>query len=183
MDSNQVRGIVPYHHLDRSAIRATLGQGGSKGTRAVAAYDEDSTSMGAEAARRALWGAPPPESLYFATTAPAYADKTNATASHADLGASVRGAVRGAARGGGHRRDGRAVRHPHEASRLRRLGNRRGRGRGIRFRLRRPGDRRDRCPGVGLRGVSGPLAGARRVLQPSLGGALRYPGPPAFDHR
>lgn len=106
---------VPYHRLDRGAIRATLGQGGGKGSRTVAAHDEDSTSMGVEAARKALWGAPLPESLYFATTAPAYADKTNATAIHAalgngrdgfatDMGASVRGAsgaLRAAAATGG----------------------------------------------------------------------------------
>jgi hydroxymethylglutaryl-CoA synthase len=121
MDSDGRRGIVsygaylPFHRLDRAAIRATLGQGGGTGTRTVAAYDEDSTSMGVEAARRALWGAPAPESLYFATTAPAYADKTNATAIHAalggsregfatDLGAAVRGAsgaLRAAAATGG----------------------------------------------------------------------------------
>lgn len=109
MSPNDRSGIVsygvylPYHRLDRTAIRASLGQGGGKGTRTVASYDEDSTSMGVEAARRALWGAPAPESLYFATTAPAYADKTNATAIHAALGGSNEGfatdlgaAVRGA---------------------------------------------------------------------------------------
>nr|WP_313775801.1 OB-fold domain-containing protein [Mycobacterium sp.] len=121
MSSNEQRGIVsygayiPYYRLDRTAIRASLGQGGGTGTRTVAAYDEDSTSMGVEAARRALWGAPTPEALYFATTAPAYADKTNATAIHAalggglegfatDLGAAVRGAsgaLRAAAATGG----------------------------------------------------------------------------------
>lgn len=121
MGSRELSGIVsygayvPYHRLDRSAIRASLGQGGGTGNRTVAAYDEDSSSMGVEAARRALWGAPLPEALYFATTAPAYADKTNATAIHAalgagregfatDLGASVRGAsgaLRAAAATGG----------------------------------------------------------------------------------
>lgn len=121
MGSRELSGIVsygayvPYHRLDRSAIRASLGQGGGTGNRTVAAYDEDSSSMGVEAARRALWGAPLPEALYFATTAPAYADKTNATAMHAalgagregfatDLGASVRGAsgaLRAAAATGG----------------------------------------------------------------------------------
>jgi 3-hydroxy-3-methylglutaryl CoA synthase len=87
-----VRGIksyasyVPRHVLDRAAIRATLGQGGGKGTRSVAGYDEDTTSMAVEAARRARWnGDFTPSSLHFATTAPAYADKTNATAIHAAL--------------------------------------------------------------------------------------------------
>ena len=43
---------VPAWRLDRAAITATLGQGGGRGTRAVASFDEDTTSMGVEAARR-----------------------------------------------------------------------------------------------------------------------------------
>ncbi|TML95775.1 MAG: hydroxymethylglutaryl-CoA synthase, partial [Actinobacteria bacterium] len=78
---------LPRHRLARAAIRETLGQGGGKGTRSVAGYDEDTTSMGVEAARKACWnGSFAPASLHFATTAPAYADKTNATAVHAALG-------------------------------------------------------------------------------------------------
>jgi 3-hydroxy-3-methylglutaryl CoA synthase len=107
---------VPRHRLDRGAIRATLGQGGGKGTRSVAGYDEDTTSMAVEAARRARWnGAFEPATVHFATTAPAYADKTNATAIHAalelpvetfatDHAASIRsavGAMRAAAADGG----------------------------------------------------------------------------------
>jgi 3-hydroxy-3-methylglutaryl CoA synthase len=78
---------LPYWRLQRSAIGATLGSGGGKGTRSVASYDEDTTSMGVEAARAALRAAPGvrPGALAFATTAPAYADKTNATAIHAAL--------------------------------------------------------------------------------------------------
>jgi 3-hydroxy-3-methylglutaryl CoA synthase/uncharacterized OB-fold protein len=77
---------LPRHRLKREAIRETLGQGGGRGTRAVAGYDEDTTSMAVEAARRARWnGAFAPASVHFATTAPAYADKTNATAIHAAL--------------------------------------------------------------------------------------------------
>ena len=94
---------LPHHRLDRTEVRALLGQGGGKGTRTVAGYDEDTTSMGVEAARRGRWGRPVAETLYFATTNPAYVDKTNATAIHAalapdhhglavDMGASVRGA-------------------------------------------------------------------------------------------
>jgi 3-hydroxy-3-methylglutaryl CoA synthase/uncharacterized OB-fold protein len=86
------RGIVSYgtylprHRLDRLAIRQALGQGTGTGTRAVAGYDEDSTSMGVEAARAARWNRSfAPTSVHFATTAPAYADKTNATAIHAAL--------------------------------------------------------------------------------------------------
>lgn len=78
---------IPYFRLQRSAIGAALGSGGGKGTRAVASYDEDTTSMGAEAARAALAGAPAqPRALWFATANPAYLDKTNATAIHAAAG-------------------------------------------------------------------------------------------------
>jgi hydroxymethylglutaryl-CoA synthase len=79
---------LPYWRLQRRAISATLGAGTGQGTRSVASYDEDTTSMGVEAARQALAGAPTGWSasmLMFATTAPAYADKTNATAIHAAL--------------------------------------------------------------------------------------------------
>ena len=77
---------MPRHRLAREAIRATLGEGGGKGSRSVAGYDEDTTSMGVEAGRRARWnGAFEPAAVHFATTAPAYADKTNATAIHAAL--------------------------------------------------------------------------------------------------
>jgi 3-hydroxy-3-methylglutaryl CoA synthase/uncharacterized OB-fold protein len=60
---------------------------GGRGTRSVASYDEDSTSMAVEAARAALRSAPgvAPAAVYFATAAPGYLDKTNATAIHAAL--------------------------------------------------------------------------------------------------
>ena len=45
---------VPYWRLDRSEIASTFGSGGGKGQRAVASYDEDTTTMGVEAARLAL---------------------------------------------------------------------------------------------------------------------------------
>jgi hydroxymethylglutaryl-CoA synthase len=79
---------LPYHRLDRRRITNVLGSGGGKGTRAVASYDEDTTSMAVEAARLALATLPDRrivEQLFFATTAAAYADKTNATAIHAAL--------------------------------------------------------------------------------------------------
>jgi uncharacterized OB-fold protein len=57
-----------------------------RGDRVVASYDEDSTTMALAAAARALEGHPLPTNLYFATSSPAYADKTNATAIHAALG-------------------------------------------------------------------------------------------------
>ncbi|MGH9235057.1 MAG: hydroxymethylglutaryl-CoA synthase, partial [Acidimicrobiales bacterium] len=97
---------LPYRRLDRSDIRAVAGAGGGSGTRTVAGYDEDTTTMGVAAARTALASAPGgvrPGSLWFATVSPAYLDKTNATAVHAALrldpaaGAfDVNGAVRSA---------------------------------------------------------------------------------------
>ncbi len=79
---------LPRHRLDRAAIAAALGKGKGRGTRAVACFDEDTTTLGVEAARNALAGAPAdlaPDVLYFATAAPAYLEKTNATAIHAAL--------------------------------------------------------------------------------------------------
>ena len=108
---------VPYFRLDRKAIAAALGAPSGAGTRSVASYDEDTTSLGVEAARAALRAAPKarPDALFFATSLPAYLDKTNATAIHAALGldagalacdmlGSVRsgaGALRAALQGGG----------------------------------------------------------------------------------
>jgi 3-hydroxy-3-methylglutaryl CoA synthase/uncharacterized OB-fold protein len=115
-----VRGVlgwgayVPYRRLDRTTIAAVAGGGGGKGTRAVASYDEDATTMAVEAARVALRSAPDvvPSSLWFATTTPPYLDKTNAAAIHAalrlgrsvpafDAGGAVRSAL-GAIRAGIH---------------------------------------------------------------------------------
>jgi hydroxymethylglutaryl-CoA synthase len=84
---------LPHRRLDRSTIAAVAGTGGGKGTRSVASYDEDTTTMGVEAARAALRPLPgaAPHVLWFSTVAPAYVDKTNATANHAalELGADV----------------------------------------------------------------------------------------------
>jgi len=77
---------IPYWRLERRAVAEALGTPGGAGTRAVASYDEDTTSMAVEAARLALRGVSAvPRALYFATAAPAYLDKTNATAIHAAL--------------------------------------------------------------------------------------------------
>ena len=79
---------LPYWRLSRSAIPETLGSGGGRGTRSVASFDEDTTSLGVEAARVALRRAPEAWNvpyLVFSTTSPAYLDKTNATAIHAAL--------------------------------------------------------------------------------------------------
>ncbi len=109
-------GYVPHRRLRREAIAEVHGGSSGKGTRAVASYDEDTTTLAVEAARpvvRSL-GTTPVEALWFATTAPAYLDKTNATAIHAalrldrsataiDMGGAVRssvGALQAALRGG-----------------------------------------------------------------------------------
>ncbi len=78
---------VPYRRLDRSTIAAVAGSGGGKGHRAVASYDEDTTTMAVEAARSALASSPAvtPSSVWFTTVVPAYLDKTNATTIHAAL--------------------------------------------------------------------------------------------------
>ena len=108
-----MRGILswaaylPYRRLDRSEIAAFVGQGGGKGTRTVASYDEDTTTMGVEAARLALarrHRRRHPPRCCSARPRPAYLDKTNATDVHAalrlgrsaaafDVGGSVRSAV------------------------------------------------------------------------------------------
>ena len=81
-------GYVPFRRLQRAEIAKTFGSGGGKGTRSVASYDEDTTTMGVEAARLALRGAPSgatPDALWFATASPAYLDKNNASTLHAAL--------------------------------------------------------------------------------------------------
>jgi len=80
-------GYIPYRRLSRAEIPAFLGAGGGRGTRSVAGHDEDTTTMGVEAARLALRPAPGamPGAVWFATASPAYLDKTNATAVHRAL--------------------------------------------------------------------------------------------------
>jgi 3-hydroxy-3-methylglutaryl CoA synthase/uncharacterized OB-fold protein len=82
-----IAGYVPYRRLQRSAVAQLFGSGGGKGTRSVASHDEDTTTMGVEAARLALRSVPgvAPDALWFATASPAYLDKTNATTIHAAL--------------------------------------------------------------------------------------------------
>lgn len=80
---------LPYWRLERRRIAEALGVPAGSGTRSVASYDEDSTTMAVEAGRVALAAAPPgvsPRALWFATTSPAYLDKANAAAVHAALG-------------------------------------------------------------------------------------------------
>jgi hydroxymethylglutaryl-CoA synthase len=82
-----IAGYVPYRRLQRAEVAKFFGTGGGKGTRSVASHDEDTTTMGVEAARLALRGArgAAPGSIWFATASPAYLDKTNATTIHAAL--------------------------------------------------------------------------------------------------
>jgi len=84
---------LPFWRLQRSAIGSTLGSPAGRGSRTAASHDEDTTTMGVEAARRALAALAAldgdrPEELLFSTPAPAYLDKTNATAIYAALGLS-----------------------------------------------------------------------------------------------
>jgi 3-hydroxy-3-methylglutaryl CoA synthase len=71
---------LPHYRLAGADI------GWRRGDRVVASFDEDSTTMAVAAAAAAIDGYRMPRNLYFATSTPAYADKTNATAIHAALG-------------------------------------------------------------------------------------------------
>jgi hydroxymethylglutaryl-CoA synthase len=85
---------LPFWRLDRKTIGQALGSPAGRGTRTVASFDEDTTTMGVEAARRALAVAPAaPDELLFSTTEPSYQDKTNATTIHAALGLPQRAAA------------------------------------------------------------------------------------------
>jgi 3-hydroxy-3-methylglutaryl CoA synthase len=96
---------IPRYRLSRTAIAAALQTGGGRGWRAVASFDEDSTSMAVEAARQACRRTDTrPLATYLATTSPAYLDKTNACVVNAALGLDsaafamdVAAAVRGGA--------------------------------------------------------------------------------------
>lgn len=72
---------LPAYRLNRDSIL----DGAGKGSRVVASFDEDSTTM-AVAALRAAKVAKDPVQLVVASSRPAYADKTNATAVHAAMG-------------------------------------------------------------------------------------------------
>ena len=80
---------LPYWRLQRSAIAGVLGSGGGRGTRSVASFDEDTTTLGVEAGRRAFAegpGAGVVQDLFLSTPDPGYFDKTSATTVHAALG-------------------------------------------------------------------------------------------------
>jgi len=78
---------VPFHRLARKTIGASLGTGGGKGERSVAAYDEDSVTMAVEAARDCVRGRDLASirTLTFATTDPPYIEKLNVATVHAAL--------------------------------------------------------------------------------------------------
>ena len=77
---------IPRGSLLRSSIVEFTGKGSNKGSRSVASYDENTTTMGVEAARNALKGSESnPKKLWFSTVVPAYMDKTNATNIHSAL--------------------------------------------------------------------------------------------------
>ncbi len=80
---------LPRHRLRHADLAAALGGRGGPGGRVAASFDEDSTTLGIEAARRVAGARP--EAIYFATTSPAYLDKTNAAAVHAALGQGADG--------------------------------------------------------------------------------------------
>jgi 3-hydroxy-3-methylglutaryl CoA synthase/uncharacterized OB-fold protein len=77
---------LPYFRVSRTAM------GSGRGERVVASYDEDSVSMGVEAAREALHEAVELDTLIFATTSPAYGEKLDTATLQAalDLPHSVR---------------------------------------------------------------------------------------------
>jgi len=77
---------LPAYRLDRGEIAAATGAS-ARGTRCVAGYDEDTTTLGVAAALPVVAGREHAVgSVWLATTDPVYADKTNATAVHAALG-------------------------------------------------------------------------------------------------
>ena len=77
---------LPRHRLGHEELGGELGTRTGQGRRVLASYDEDSTTMAVEAARRVVAGnSAPPGAIYFATTTPPYLDKTNAAAIHAAL--------------------------------------------------------------------------------------------------
>ena len=83
---------LPHFRLLRRDLGAALGAPVGAGSRSVASYDEDPTSMAVEAGRAALrdavrrGSAVRPARLYFATSFPPYLDRSNAAAVHAALG-------------------------------------------------------------------------------------------------
>ena len=195
--ANGHRGIraigayVPRGRLDRREIAATFGKGGGRGTRSVAGFDEDTTTMAVEACRSGNLVAADestPDQLWFSTAGPAYLDKTNASTVHAALrlapgghgdrrrgrrAVGLRCDARGAARQ--RRDDRRHRRHARRPAHQRRRGRRRRRCRSgpRRRRDRRSAARHPRRHGVHHDRGARPLADTGRRAIPCVGGALR----------
>ena len=189
---------LPYWRLQRSAIAQSLGGPAGRGSRRVASFDEDTTTMGVEAARRALAGLDGelPQDLVFSTPAPAYLDKTNATVVHAaldleewagsyDVNGSVRSGVAAlrAAAGMAVGRRTMAVMSDLRSG-LAGGADERDSGDGaVAFvfgsRNGREGRRRDRRHRLGVGGVHRPLADPGRHRVVGVGGAVRPGGVPA----
>ena len=160
-ESSAPRGYVPFRRLDRADIAKTFGSGGGKGTRSVASYDEDTTTMGVEAARLARRSAPDGTDARRAVVLHRRTRRTSTrttrrrstprcgstpTVAALDFGGALRsgvGALRTALDGNGCVA-GRRVRHARRpADERRRVAGRRRRGRAARRRRRRrPGHRR-----------------------------------------
>lgn len=67
---------LPSFRLDRAMVSKSFSVNSGKGTRTVASYDEDSSTMAVEAARRVdLAGV---QTMLFSTTRPPLMDKGNA---------------------------------------------------------------------------------------------------------
>lgn len=78
---------VPAYRLSRRDVGMFLGSPEGKGSRSVASYDEDTSTLAVAALGDALRGtAAVPRRLYLATTSPPYLDKSSATLVHAALG-------------------------------------------------------------------------------------------------
>jgi len=97
---------IPYYRMPRSVINAAWGRGGGRGERAVAGYDEDSTTMSVSAGIDCLKDIDPKtvDAVYMATTTQPYIERQNsnivATAldfrrdvRNADFGNSLRAGV------------------------------------------------------------------------------------------
>ncbi|MBI2934568.1 MAG: hydroxymethylglutaryl-CoA synthase family protein, partial [Chloroflexi bacterium] len=72
---------VPLYRLSREHLAKTWGGGAAPGEKSVANADEDSITMGVEAAIDCLGDSPRDsiDALYFATTSPAYLEKQSAS--------------------------------------------------------------------------------------------------------
>ena len=70
---------IPYYRMPRSVMNAAWGRGGGRGERAVAGYDEDSTSMSVSAGIDCLKDTDPKtvDAVFMATTTPPYLERQN----------------------------------------------------------------------------------------------------------